>query len=169
MFTNLLAFIFVLGVLVFVHELGHFLVARWHGVRVLTFSLGFGPSLFSTERGDTEYCISAIPLGGFVKMAGENPDEPRSGASDEFLSKTKWHRFQVYIAGPAMNIVLALVVMTFVLYSGAEAPAYEEQPPVVGSDRGRLAGGEGRPAAGRPDRQRCRASPCRPGSSCSSR
>ncbi len=133
MFTNLLAFIFVLGVLVFVHELGHFLVARWHGVRVLTFSLGFGPRIFSTKRGDTEYCISIIPLGGFVKMAGENPDEPRSGASDEFMSKSKWARFQVYIAGPAMNIVLALVVMTFVLYAGAEAPAYEEQPAVVGS------------------------------------
>lgn len=133
MFTNFLAFIFVLGVLVFVHELGHFLVARWHGVRVLTFSLGFGPRLFSTRRGDTEYCISIVPLGGYVKMAGENPDEPRSGASDEFMSKTKWQRFQVYVAGPAMNIVLALVVMTFVLYSGAEAPAYEEQPAVIGS------------------------------------
>ena len=133
MFTNFLAFIFVLGVLVFVHELGHFLVARWHGVRVLTFSLGFGPRLFSTRRGDTEYCISIVPLGGYVKMAGENPDEPRSGASDEFMSKSKWQRFQVYIAGPAMNIVLALVVMTFVLYSGAEAPAYEEQPAVIGS------------------------------------
>lgn len=132
-FTNFLAFIFVLGVLVFVHELGHFLVARWHGVRVLTFSLGFGPRLFSTKRGDTEYCISIIPLGGYVKMAGENPDEPRSGAADEFMSKSKWQRFQVYIAGPAMNIVLALVVMTFVLYSGAEAPAYEEQAPVIGS------------------------------------
>ncbi|MBL8140680.1 MAG: RIP metalloprotease RseP [Acidobacteria bacterium] len=133
MFTNFLAFIFVLGVLVFVHELGHFLVARWHGVRVLTFSLGFGPRLFSTRRGDTEYCISIVPLGGYVKMAGENPDEPRSGASDEFMSKTKWQRFQVYVAGPAMNIALALVVMTFVLYSGAEAPAYEEQPAVIGS------------------------------------
>jgi regulator of sigma E protease len=132
-FTNFLAFIFVLGVLVFVHELGHFLVARWHGVRVLTFSLGFGPRLFSTRRGDTEYCISIVPLGGYVKMAGENPDEPRSGASDEFMSKTKWQRFQVYVAGPAMNIALALVVMTFVLYSGAEAPAYEEQPAVIGS------------------------------------
>ena len=133
MFTNFLAFIFVLGVLVFVHELGHFLGARWHGVRVLTFSLGFGPRLFSTRRGDTEYCISIVPLGGYVKMAGENPDEPRSGASDEFMSKTKWQRFQVYVAGPAMNIALALVVMTFVLYSGAEAPAYEEQPAVIGS------------------------------------
>ena len=71
----MLAFLFVLGVLVFIHELGHFLLARWNGVRVLTFSLGFGPKLFGVRRGDTEYCISAIPLGGYVKMAGENPED----------------------------------------------------------------------------------------------
>ena len=74
--TTLLAFLFVLGVLVFVHELGHFLAARRIGVRVLTFSLGFGPKLLKWRRGDTEYCISAIPLGGYVKMAGESPDDP---------------------------------------------------------------------------------------------
>ena len=71
--TSILAFVFVLGVLIFVHELGHFLVARRIGVRVLTFSLGFGPKLLTFTRGDTEYCVSAIPLGGYVKMAGENP------------------------------------------------------------------------------------------------
>ena len=91
--TNLWAFLFVLGVLIFVHELGHFLMARRLGVRVLTFSLGFGPKLLKFTRGDTEYAISAIPLGGYVKMAGENPDEARSGRPDEFLSKTKWERF----------------------------------------------------------------------------
>ena len=85
--TTLLAFAFVLGVLVFVHELGHFLAARWNGVRVLTFSLGFGPKLLKFRRGDTEYCVSAIPLGGYVKMAGENPEDPRSGQPDEFLSE----------------------------------------------------------------------------------
>ena len=73
--SNILPFIFVLGVLVFVHELGHFLLARWHGVRVLTFSLGFGPKLFKFTRGDTEYCVSIIPLGGYVKMAGETPED----------------------------------------------------------------------------------------------
>ena len=71
--TSILAFLFVLGVLIFVHELGHFMMARRIGVRVLTFSLGFGPKLLSFRRGDTEYCVSAIPLGGYVKMAGENP------------------------------------------------------------------------------------------------
>jgi|TARA_B100001964_G_scaffold16167_1_gene16708 regulator of sigma E protease len=131
--TSLAAFVFVLGVLVFVHELGHFLMARRIGVRVLTFSLGFGAKLLSFKRGDTEYCVSVIPLGGYVKMAGENPEESRSGRDDEFLSKSKWQRFQVLVMGPTMNIVLAVVVMAFVLYQGAEVPAYEEQPPVIGS------------------------------------
>jgi regulator of sigma E protease len=131
--NTLLAFLFVLGVLVFVHELGHFLAARRLGIRVLTFSLGFGPKLLKLRRGDTEYCISAIPLGGYVKMAGENPDDPRTGRPDEFLSRTKWERFQVLIMGPAMNIILAVVVMAIVLAQGAEVPVYQDQPPVVGA------------------------------------
>lgn len=131
--TTILAFVFVLGVLVFVHELGHFWMARRHGVRVLTFSLGFGPKLLTIRRGGTDYCISAVPLGGYVKMAGENAEDARSGQPDEFLSKTKWQRFQILIMGPVMNVLLALVVMTVVLYQGAEVPAYEQAPPVVGS------------------------------------
>ena len=131
--NTLLAFLFVLGVLVFVHELGHFLAARRLGVRVLTFSLGFGPKLLKVRRGDTEYCVSAIPLGGYVKMAGENPDDPRTGRPDEFLSKTKWERFQILIMGPAMNIILAVVVMAIVLAQGAEVPIYQDQPPIVGA------------------------------------
>jgi len=130
--TYIWAFLLVLGVLVFVHELGHFLMARRIGVRVLTFSLGFGPKLLKTRRGDTEYAISAIPLGGYVKMAGENPDEQLSGKPDEFMSRSKWERFLVYIAGPAMNLLLSLVVMTFVLYQGADVPAYESEPAVIG-------------------------------------
>jgi regulator of sigma E protease len=131
--NTLFAFLFVLGVLVFVHELGHFMAARRLGVRVLTFSLGFGPKLLKFRRGDTEYCISAIPLGGYVKMAGENPDDPRTGKPDEFLSKTKWERFQILIMGPAMNIILAVVVMAIVLAQGAEVPIYQDQPAVVGA------------------------------------
>ena len=130
--TTLLAFLFVLGVLVFVHELGHFMAARRLGVRVITFSLGFGPKILKFTRGDTEYCISIIPLGGYVKMAGENPDDPRSGKPDEFLSKTKWQRFQILIMGPVMNILLAVVVMAVVLAQGADVPAYQDEPPVVG-------------------------------------
>jgi regulator of sigma E protease len=126
-------FILVLGVLIFVHELGHFMMARRIGVRVLTFSLGFGPKLIAFRRGDTEYCVSAIPLGGYVKMAGENPEDARTGASDEFLSKSKWQRFQVLVMGPIMNLALALVVMAFVLYQGADVPAFSQQEVVVGS------------------------------------
>jgi regulator of sigma E protease len=131
--TTILAFLFVLGVLIFVHELGHYMMAKRLGVRVLTFSLGFGPKILKFRRGDTEYCISAIPLGGYVKMAGENPDDPRSGNPDEFLSKTKWERFQILIMGPAMNVALAVIVMAIVLMQGAEVPAYEDQPPVIGA------------------------------------
>src|SRR5687767_6990614 len=131
--TTFLAFAFVLGVLVFVHELGHFLAAKRVGIKVLKFQLGFNPTIVSFRRGDTEYSIGALPLGGYVKMAGENPDEPRSGRSDEFLSKSKWERFQVLIMGPAMNLLLAVVLLAIVLYRGAEVAAFEDQPPVVGA------------------------------------
>jgi regulator of sigma E protease len=126
------AFVFVIGVLVFVHEFGHFIAARRIGVRVLKFSLGFGPRIIGFTRGDTEYCVSAIPLGGYVKMAGENAEDPRSGGPDEFLSKTKWQRFQVLIMGPLMNMALAVVLLAVVLAQGADVPAYLDQLPVVG-------------------------------------
>jgi regulator of sigma E protease len=122
--SSILPFIFVLGVLVFVHELGHFLLARWHGVRVLVFSLGFGPKLFKFTRGDTEYCVSIIPLGGYVKMAGETPDDETPPKPDEFFAKSKWQRFQIYIAGPAMNVVAAILIMIGVYLGGAQEPSY---------------------------------------------
>ncbi|MFB3853244.1 MAG: RIP metalloprotease RseP [Vicinamibacterales bacterium] len=131
--TTLLAFIFVLGVLIFVHELGHFLMARRLGVRVITFSLGFGPRIVSVRRGQTEYRLSAVPLGGYVKMAGENPDDQLSGTDDEFLSKSKWQRFQILVMGPVMNILLAIVLMSVVLMNGAQVPAFHEEPVVVGA------------------------------------
>ena len=126
------SFIGILGILVFVHELGHFLAARRVGIRVLTFSLGFGPKLLKYKRGDTEYCICVLPLGGYVKMAGEATDEPRTGAPDEFLSKTKWQRFQVLIMGPVMNLLLAVFVLAGVLTQGSETALYLDEPPVVG-------------------------------------
>ncbi len=141
---TVLAFLFVLGVLIFVHELGHFLVARFYGVRVLTFSLGFGPKLLKIRRGATEYCISAIPLGGYVKLAGETVQDQRSGEPDEFLSKSKWVRVQVYLAGPVMNLGLALVVVAIVLSLGADVPLYQSSTPVIGT----VAAGSAGEAAG---------------------
>ena len=147
--TTILAFAFVLGVLIFVHELGHFMMARRVGVRVLKFSLGFGPRLIGFKRGDTEYVISAIPLGGYVKMAGENPDDPRTGRPDEFLSKSKWQRFQILIMGPLMNLILAVVVTAAVLMNGAEIPSFQSKPPIVGqvapgspAEKGGIRGGD---------------------------
>jgi len=130
---TILAFLFVLGVLVFVHELGHFLMARFYGVRVLRFSLGFDPKIFKFTRGGTEYSIGIIPLGGFVKMAGETVEDERTGAPDEFLSKSKWIRFQVYLAGPVMNLLLAFLVLAGVLMRGADVPLYLSSPPVIGA------------------------------------
>jgi len=107
------SFVLVLGVLIFVHELGHFAVAKWVGIRVERFSLGFPPKLISFTKGETEYCISIVPLGGYVKMAGENPDEAENtGAPYEFMSKTPLQRAAVIIAGPLMNVVTALVIYT---------------------------------------------------------
>jgi regulator of sigma E protease len=122
----------VLGVLVFVHELGHFLAAKRVGIKVLKFQLGFNPTIARYRRGDTEYSIGALPLGGYVKMAGETADEARTGRPDEFLSKTKWQRFQVLIMGPAMNLLLAVLLLAVVLYRGAEVGVFEDQPVVVG-------------------------------------
>jgi regulator of sigma E protease len=131
--NSIVAFVFVLGVLVFVHELGHFLVARWLGVRVITFSIGFGPKLLKFRRNDIEYCISAFPLGGYVKMAGENPEEPLSGNSDEFLTRTRWDRFRVLVAGPVMNVLLAVALMWVVLAQGAQMPVFLDAPVVIGA------------------------------------
>ena len=137
---TLIAFAFVLGVLVFVHELGHFLAAKRVGIRVLKFQLGFNPTIVSFRRGDTEYSIGALPLGGYVKMAGENPDEVELDdqgrvirRSDEFMSKTKWERFQVLIMGPVMNLITAVLLTALVLYQGTDIPIYQEQVPVVGA------------------------------------
>lgn len=105
---NTISIAVVLGVIVFVHELGHFLAAKLFGVRVETFSLGFGQRLLGFRVGDTDYRLSLLPLGGYVKMAGENPLDTRSGNPDEFLSKPRWQRFVIAVAGPFMNAVLAV-------------------------------------------------------------
>lgn len=110
-------FLVVIGPLIFIHELGHFLVAKWRGVRVERFSLGYPPRLFGFRRGDTDYCVSAIPLGGYVKMAGENPDEVTS-APDEFNSKPAGSRALIILAGPVANYVLAFFLYLGILWAG---------------------------------------------------
>src|SRR5512143_3520457 len=124
---TLIYFLIVIGILVFVHELGHFIMAKRAGVRVEKFSLGMGPTIpgMSYKKGDTEYVISALPLGGYVKMAGENPDEEPTGATDEFQSKTVWQRMKIGIAGPLTNILVAFLLMPLVYLVGtyAEGPA----------------------------------------------
>ena len=129
---NIAAFIFVLGILVFVHEFGHYAVAKLFKVRVEVFSLGFGKRLLGFKRGDTDYRISLLPLGGYVKMAGENPMEARTGDPGEFMSHPRWQRFLVAIAGPAMNIILAVAVLTGVFMFRHEYPAYLDKPAVLG-------------------------------------
>ena len=122
----------VLGIMIVAHEFGHFAVAKLCGVRVEVFSVGFGKRLFGVRKGDTDYRISLLPLGGYVKMAGENPMEERKGDPREFLSKPRWQRFLIAVAGPAMNVLLAVGIMTGVYMVHYETAAYLEGPAVVG-------------------------------------
>ena len=114
---NLLIFLFILGLLIIVHEFGHFIVARRMGVRVEKFSLGFGPQLLKKKRNDTEYTISAIPLGGFVKMAGDNLGEYK-GQPDEYFSKTPGQRFQIIFFGPLLIYILGFLFFWLIFFVG---------------------------------------------------
>ena len=122
------AVIFVLGVLVFIHELGHFAVAKLFDVKVEVFSLGFGQRLVGFKRGETDYRISLLPIGGYVKMAGENPMEERSGDPREFMSHPRWQRFLIAVAGPVMNIILAVAVLAGVFMYHYDFPGYLKRP-----------------------------------------
>ncbi|MFT5700615.1 MAG: regulator of sigma E protease [Desulforhopalus sp.] len=122
--NTLFSFILVLGLLIFVHELGHFLFAKLFGVRVLKFSLGFGPRLAGKKFGETEYVISAFPLGGFVKMFGENPDEKEMAAEDKavsFAHKTVFQRFAIVFAGPLFNLLFS-VFLFFMVFAFVGVP-----------------------------------------------
>jgi regulator of sigma E protease len=131
-FTDALVVLVVLGFMIFIHELGHFMAAKFFGVRVLVFSLGFGKTLLHFKHGDTDYRISALPFGGYVKMAGDDPSEVRQGDPGEFLSQPRWHRFVIVVMGPVMNILLAVLLLTGLYRFHYERPAYEEQPARVG-------------------------------------
>src|SRR5271157_4256488 len=104
--TDALVVVVVLGFMIFIHELGHFMAAKFFGVRVLVFSLGFGKRLLHFTKGETDYRISALPFGGYVKMAGEDPTEVHPGDTGEFQTKPRWQSFVVVLMGPAMNILL---------------------------------------------------------------
>jgi regulator of sigma E protease len=122
----------VLGFMILIHEFGHYAAAKYFGVRVEVFSIGFGKRLLGFTRGETDYRISAIPLGGYVKMSGENPMDSRTGDPGEFLSHPRWQRFIIAVAGPAMNIMLAIALLTGVYMVHYEYPAVLDQPAVVG-------------------------------------
>jgi regulator of sigma E protease len=122
----------VLGFMILIHEFGHYAAAKYFGVRVEVFSIGFGKRLLGFTRGETDYRISAIPLGGYVKMSGENPMDDRTGDPGEFLSHPRWQRFIVALAGPAMNIMLAVALLTGVYMVHYEYPAVLDEPAKVG-------------------------------------
>ncbi len=121
----------VLGFMILIHEFGHYAVAKLLGVRVEVFSIGFGKRLIGFRKGDTDYRIAAIPLGGYVKMSGENPMDERTGDPGEFMSHPRWHRFLIAIAGPAMNILLAIFLLTAVYMVHYEYPVFLDKPAVI--------------------------------------
>lgn len=120
---RILSAVVLLGLAVFVHEAGHFLVAKKKGVKVEKFSLGFGPKLAGFKKGDTEYAVSAVPLGGYIKMAGEDPSGSE-GKPGEFFSKPPSSRIKIVLAGPVMNIILAYILTVIVLAVGIRVPEY---------------------------------------------
>jgi regulator of sigma E protease len=132
-FISIASYILVVGVLVFVHEFGHYAVAKLCGVRVDVFSLGFGKRILGFKKGDTDYRLSLLPLGGYVKMAGENPMDTRTGDPGEFASHPRWQRFLIAIAGPAMNVLLAFVVFVGIFMFHYEHPTYTEKPADIGT------------------------------------
>ncbi len=131
MLTGIIAVAIGLGVMVLVHEWGHFVLARLFGVRVEVFSIGFGPRLFGVRRGPTDYRISALPLGGYVRMAGDNPAEERRGDPDEFLSKPRWQRCLIALAGPTTNFLMAVVLTAALFVHGGEQPSYADKPVAI--------------------------------------
>ncbi len=131
--------IIMLGILVFVHELGHFCVAKYCGVKVLKFSLGFGPKLVSRQWGETEYMICAIPLGGYVQMLGEGGgDQGEDSTLDpaeehrSFAGKSVGRRMAIVAAGPIMNLVLPFLVLPLAYLVGVNLPTYLDEPPCIG-------------------------------------
>src|SRR5215470_17165400 len=129
--STILAVAVVLGFMILIHEFGHYAAAKLFKVRVEVFSIGFGKRLLGFRKGETDYRISAIPLGGYVKMSGENPMDERTGDPAEFLSHPRWQRFVIAFAGPAMNIMLAVGLLTVVYMVHFEQPWFSDQPATI--------------------------------------
>jgi len=130
---QILAFVIVFGVLVFFHEFGHFFMAKLVGIRVEAFSFGYGKRLFGIKKGDTDYRISLVPIGGFVKFTGEDVfEEKRELEPGDFMSASRWQRFLVMVMGSLMNIVLAILLVTIINMVGTSSPEFYEQAPVIG-------------------------------------
>lgn len=126
MLLTIFSIVFTFGLVIFFHELGHLIAAKRMGVRVEKFSLGFGPEWLGFTKGGTRYVVSLIPVGGYVKMAGEHPGEKRKGTPDEFLSQKWWRRILVVASGPAMNFILAIVIFSLMaFFVGIMIPHYE--------------------------------------------
>ena len=132
--TTIISFVVVLGVLIFIHELGHFAIAKFAGVGVEKFSLGFGPKIIAVTKGETEYRLSALPLGGYVKMTGESVEDEVSPEDIEksFTHKPLTSRAAIVVAGPVMNLILAFVLLPVIFMIGVNVPAYLDEKPVVG-------------------------------------
>jgi regulator of sigma E protease len=129
---NIVAVIFVLGVMILVHEMGHFLAAKYFDVKVDAFSFGFGPRLFGKKVGETDYRVCLLPLGGYVKMAGEQPGDEHGNDPREFSSKPRWQRLIVVVMGPAFNVVLAVVLLVGLFMVRFERFAIQQEPAVLG-------------------------------------
>ncbi len=130
--TTILTFLFVLSIIVLVHEFGHFLAARLVGVRVEAFSFGFGKRLFGKKMGDTDFRVSVIPLGGYVKMAGEEEYDPENLKPYEFEAKNRAEKIFILIMGPLMNVLLAFFILTIINITGVNVEKYKMEPPQIG-------------------------------------
>ena len=130
-FTAILAVAVVLGFMILIHEFGHYAAAKLLGVRVEQFAIGFGKRLIGFRKGDTDYRINLLPLGGYVKMSGENPMDQRTDDPAEFVNHPRWHRFLIAIAGPSMNIILAIGLLAAVYMVHYEYPEYIDKPAVI--------------------------------------
>src|SRR5580698_2396143 len=129
--TTIVQLLLVLGLMVLVHEFGHFIVAKWCGVRVETFAIGFGKRIVGIRRGGTDYQINALPLGGYVKMAGEIPGEEVSNDPGELNNHPRWQRMLIALAGPIANFLLAFGLMTAVFMVHNEVGEYLFSPAVM--------------------------------------